>query len=566
MRRLILTSRVFPTIAILVMLGPIVAGLAGTVLPAFGWFPALGGMRFGLESFVELFEQPGIGRSIGLSIWTGSIATAISLGIALGVVAAGFGTRWMERINRGLSPLLSVPHATLAFGLVFLISPSGWLVRAISPWATGWSLPPDALIVNDPNGLAMILGLVLKETPFLFLMILAASDGLDARRHVALARTLGYRPMTAWIKTVLPRLYPRIRLPVLAVLAFSVSVVDVAIVLGPSTPAPLAPRVIQWASDPDLGRRFLAAAGALVQLGLAAFAIGAWLAAERVCAAVFRGRLSDGGRGASEAPFKAGLISTGIGLVAISGLALAGLVVWSVAGIWRFPDMFPNSLSFDAWVRADILEPLLVTAVTALASALIAAGIAIGCLEHETRTGRPPSRNVAILLYLPLLVPQIAFLFGVQILLVATALDGGWAALIWAHLIFVLPYVFLSMAGPWRRLDPRWRSVARSLGHGPNRVLFRVTLPMLARPVLTAVAVGIAVSVAQYLPTVFAGAGRLTTLTTEAVALSSGGDRRVIGVHGLLQMALPLVAFVLARLAADLISAPRGVSAPRSPS
>jgi putative thiamine transport system permease protein len=548
------------------MLGPIAAGLAGTVLPAFGWFPTLGGTSFGLHPFAELFAQPGIGRSIGLSIWTGGIATLISLGIALGVTAAGFGTRWMAVIMRGLSPLLSVPHATLALGLVFLISPSGWLVRAISPWATGWNLPPDALIVNDPNGLAMIVGLILKETPFLFLMILAASDGLDAGRYVRQARTLGYRPMTAWIKTVLPRLYPRIRLPVLAVLAFSVSVVDVAIVLGPGTPAPLAPRVIQWANDPDLGRQFLAAAGAVVQLALAALAIALWLAAERICAGAFRGRLSNGGRGTSEAPFRAGLISIGVGLIAIAALALAGLVVWSGAGIWRFPAVLPDSLSLDAWTkawaRADILEPLAVTTVTALASAMIAAVVAIGCLEHETRTGKPPSRNVAILLYLPLLVPQIAFLFGVQILLVATALDGGWAALIWAHLIFVLPYVFLSMAGPWRRLDPRWRSVARTLGHGPNRVLFRVTLPMLARPVLIALAVGIAVSVAQYLPTVFAGAGRLTTLTTEAVALSSGGDRRVIGVYGLLQMALPMVAFVLAHLAANLITRPRVIARP----
>ena len=40
--------RLFPVLAIVLMLGPVVAGLAGTLLPAFGWFPALGGDRFGL--------------------------------------------------------------------------------------------------------------------------------------------------------------------------------------------------------------------------------------------------------------------------------------------------------------------------------------------------------------------------------------------------------------------------------------------------------------------------------------------------------------------------------------
>ena len=79
--------------------------------------------------------------------------------------------RIMERI---VSPLLSVPHAAAAFGLAFLIAPSGLLMRAVSPWASGFEQPPDLLIVHDRLGLAMMAGLVAKEVPFLFLMVLAA--------------------------------------------------------------------------------------------------------------------------------------------------------------------------------------------------------------------------------------------------------------------------------------------------------------------------------------------------------------------------------------------------------
>jgi putative thiamine transport system permease protein len=69
---------------------------------------------------------------------------------------------------------------------------------------------------------------------------------------------------------------------------------------------------------------------------------------------------------------------------------------------------------------------------------------------------------------------------------------------------------------------------------------------MLLRPILTAAAVGFAVSVGQYLPTLLIGGGRVTTLTTEAVALSSGGNRRIIGTYAMLQLSLPLLAFALA--------------------
>jgi putative thiamine transport system permease protein len=69
---------------------------------------------------------------------------------------------------------------------------------------------------------------------------------------------------------------------------------------------------------------------------------------------------------------------------------------------------------------------------------------------------------------------------------------------------------------------------------------------MMLRAILTAFAFGFAISIAQYLPTLMIGAGRLPTVTTEAVALAAGGDRRVLGAFALIQSALPIVAFVAA--------------------
>jgi len=137
-------------------------------------------------------------------------------------------------------------------------------------------------------------------------------------------------------------------------------------------------------------------------------------------------------------------------------------------------------------------------------------------------------------------------MFGLQVLLVACRLDGSWIGLVWSHLVFVLPYVFLSVADPYRSLDDRYARSARCLGSAPGRVFWRVKLPMLRRPVAAAFAVGFAVSAAQYLPTLFAGAGRFNTLTTEAVGLAAGADRRVIGVHALAQALLPLLPFAIA--------------------
>jgi putative thiamine transport system permease protein len=205
-------------------------------------------------------------------------------------------------------------------------------------------------------------------------------------------------------------------------------------------------------------------------------------------------------------------------------------------------------VSPDIWAeRLDMLaRPAWTTLTVGIAAAAIALVLVAGCLENEARRQRSAGRGALMMVYLPLLVPQIGFLFGVQVLLVASRMDGTWAALVWAHLLFVLPYVFLALADPYRSLDPRYARSALALGRSPFAVWLRIKLPLLLRPVLVASAVGFAVSVAQYLPTVFAGGGRLSTLTTEAVSLAAGGDRRTVGMFAFTLAALPLFGFAVA--------------------
>ena len=81
--------------------------------------------------------------------------------------------------------------------------------------------------------------------------------------------------------------------------------------------------------------------------------------------------------------------------------------------------------------------------------------------------GHPPGRGALALLYLPLLVPQVAFLFGLQLLFILTGVEATLAALVFAHLVFVLPYAWLALKDPWRAFDRRYDQIAAGLGKGP---------------------------------------------------------------------------------------------------
>lgn len=546
-------------------LAPIAAGLIGTLLPAFGYLPALGGHDFNLDSWRTLASQPGFAQSITLTIASGFAATLISF--LLAVLFCAFAddgqvhSRALQRMGALLAPILATPHSALAIGFAFLLLPSGWIARAINAALSLWPVPPDVATVNDPWGAALVLGLVIKETPYLLLMMFAARSQVRAAEVLAVGRSLGYSAPMAWMKGVLPQIYSQVRLPVYAVLAFSLSNVDVALILGPANPPVLAVMAVRWFTDPDVTRLFPAAAAATLQLAIVIAAVALWRNAEHLAATLMQAWIGRGARGRGLAPLGAVAATPALVLLGASALSLLSMALWSIARQWRYPDLLPSQWTLDTWSRqaASLATPGWNTVLVGVLATVIALVLVVACLENEQRRSLHAGSGSLWLLYTPLLLPQVAFLFGAQVLLVKTSLDGTLIAVVWAHLLFVLPYLFLSLGDPWRALDTRYARTAASLGASPARVLWRVKLPLLVAPLAIACAVAFAVSAGQYLPTLFAGNGRLATLTTEAVTLSSGADRRVMGVYTFVQSLLPLIAYVLA-IAAPVLVYGRGMT------
>ncbi len=402
--------------------------------------------------------------------------------------------------------------------------------------------------MGDPWGLALTLALTVKEVPFLLLVTLSALSQIPIRAHLATGRALGYGRGASWLKLILPQVYPLIRLPIYVVLAFSLSVVDVALILGPSNPPTLAVAILRWSSAPDVTRMMPAAAAALVQAGIVAVAIALWWLAERAAIHFGRQWIARGHRGFAAEPALRATSALTILMMVLGTLALTVLLLWSFAWRWSFPHALPQSWSTQNWLHpAEGWGPALIaTAEIALATTLLSLALAIAWLEGEDRGGLGRLRWATTLIYLPLLVPQIGFLYGLNVAFLRAGISSGMPAVIWAQSLFVFPYVMITLSDPWRALDRRLIASAAALGAPPLRRLLAVKLPVLLRPILTAAAVGGAVSVAQYLPTLFMGGGRVATLTTEAVTLSSGSDRRIVGTYAILQATLPLLGYALA--------------------
>ncbi|MDN3384111.1 ABC transporter permease subunit [Pseudoalteromonas sp. APC 3358] len=541
-----------PRFLLALLILPVLGGLISVLLPAFGYAPVLEQTTFSLQGFNALWQTPGLTQMVTLSVATGLISTLLAFIITLMILAAFFNSPWLNRIQRLLSPILVIPHAAAAIAVGFLIAPSGMISRLASPWLSGWDLAPNGIFPHDSFGISIILGLTLKELPFLLLMalgVLAQPElGKKLRQQHKVALNLGYCPMTAFFKVILPSLYPLLRLPLLAVLAYASASVEMPLILGPNTPPTLAVAIMHWFNDVDLNLRIKASAGALLQLVVTGGLLALWLGGEKAVKVLFSDSLTNGVREYGGFYWQKITVVLTTLVISFILLSLIGLVMWSVAGFWRFPDAMPEQFTLLHFKSAlmQMGSPLFNTLAIGLVTTLFAIILTLLCLESEQLSDKPISRFTSLIIYLPLLVPSIAFLFGLVWIQQLVNNQAAFFNVVLTHLLFVLPYVFLSLASSYRRLDPRFAHVAASLGAAPCKVFFKVKLPQLFAPILIAAALGLAISFGQYLPTLLAGGGRIATITTEAVTLANGASRRTSAVYAIMQMALPLIGFILA--------------------
>jgi len=513
------------------------------LLAALGW--ALAG-AIDPVAWQHLAHDPALRPSLALSLWVGFAATAVSLGLTLWLVTRVHGQPAWARLERSLGALLAVPHAAFAVGLALLLMPSGLLARLIAPLAN-WAAPPDVATVHDPLGLALIGGLVLKEVPFLIWNVVAqirpVAQAERLRMQLQAAQAMGYSVASAWWRIVWPQLLPRLALPLLAVWAYGLTVVDMALVLGPTRPPTLAVLAWQWLLDAGEAANRQGAAAALLLAGV--MAAGALLAALgwRAARGPLLRRCVRGDRPARAVRLAATPVLAAGALLYAGAIGL--LLFVSVASVWTFPALWPQQTTLDAWVLvAGSLRSVGVTLVLGLAASATGVVLAVAWLET---TPAAWDRRAAPLVFAPMLVPGVLLVVGLYRLALALDLDGSLSGLWLAHSLFTTPYAWVALAPAYRGFDPRYAQTAQALGRNSAAFLWRVKWPMLLAPIASAAAIAFAVGVTQYLSTQFVGAGRHATVTTEALTLAAGGPRGVMAAFALVQALLPALAFGVAR-------------------
>ena len=525
----------------------IVALVAG--LPLFGVVLGLWpSVPISWADITVFFAYNGLASSVTSSLFLSLVAPLLALHIAFMVYSQyRFSRRW-QALEKRLAPLLSLPHLAVALGLVYLFSPGGMV------WSTVLGVfshaAPDWLGLPRKSMITMILAIAIKEVPFFLLIFSALGRQLAIKDWLLQGRALGYSEAVSWWLLVFPNMLRQSRLALLAAMAYTLSVLDVSLLIGPNIPELYAVVLYNWQTGFGPFEQTQALLGnllLLLMLGvlIASIYMHEWLVIRRLSSHAVMAK-----------PVKIASVSqvfkAWLGFFSLLSVAiLATFFLWSLGWSTQSTMSTPD-LSWSLWQEEwyFMQGPLLNSLNIAFFSGVLGVAMSLLALElqQQSRCYLPD-----YIWLMAILLPQLSMVYGWQV--AHTDISGSYhsAWIILSHLPFTFAYSYLVLRGPFQSLNRHYELVAASFGYTYWQHWWRIRFMLLRPALLSALAIAFSVSIAQYIPTLMIGAGRVATITTEAVAIASGNQQSITALYMLVQALLPFIAFLVATLLAQRV-------------
>lgn len=240
-------------------------------------------------------------------------------------------------------------------------------------------------------------------------------------------------------------------------------------------------------------------------------------------------------------------------------LPLISFVINAFAYRWFYPQLIPKEWSLQAWERLQLIPPegersldqwwrLLTSGSDVINAFIISLELGIGVTVVSVIIGLPAARAIGLhsfrgkrlvefLILAPTIVPPIAFSLGININFIRWGLSGSIWGVGLVHMVPVMPYVVLTLSGVFANYNPEFEEQSRTLGAGPLRTFWYVTLPAILPGIVVASLFAFLVSWSQYLLTLLIGSGRVITMPILLFSTASGGNNPLIAALSLLFIA-----------------------------
>lgn len=410
-------------------------------------------------------------RTLALALWTTLLTTV------LGFPVAYLLSRLRPRIAGVLLLAVLIPYfvptVVRLFSLTVVLSPNG-LINSISE-ALGFG-SFDLLF----NTTATVIGMTVYKLPLMILLMYAGLSRIDTTLLVA-ARTLGARPLRAFVSIYLPLAWPVIVSSMLLIFVMSLSFFLVPAILGGADNQTISVFIRQrieffeWGLASTMGilLLFVTLVGYILSLRLGG---GATVAVPGHVAS----------KGASDREPLRGTVGTWVSVVisAIAALLLIVpvLIVFPLS-IGESPRVQypPQGFTLD-WFLAVFTGKVWIPAfskslVVALATAVLAVGLSLSLARVMQRITRPIVRALIFAVaFAPMITPAILLAIGIYDVQIQLGLIGTDIGLILAHTVVAFPLAFAVVNNALMGSDINLEHAAWTMGASRTRTFWDIVV------------------------------------------------------------------------------------------
>lgn len=445
-------------------------------------------------------------------------ASALLLGLPVAWVLARFEFWGRQGVLRLLMLPFVVPTLVAAMGVLALWGPRG----VLGHWLGG-------------------LGVNLQDTPWLLLygnlffnLCLVVRAGVDAlgqvsAQRVAAARTLGATPWRAFWRVEWPVILPWLASSLCLVFLYCFSGFGLALVLGGQRYATIEVEIYTLvAHELKLAEASLLALWMLLLTGGVALAY-----------ATLEKRLATPARMDPVGRQRPRGVAEWLALAGALGVLLFFCAAPLLAIVWR-----ASQASASAW--GQLLDPEALAALwnTLRFSTLALVMATVLGLLHALAARQSVAWRAAA--FLPFVVSPVTVAFG--LLLLYPQWSASLPLLLAAYALLAFPFVAKSVAAGLDSQPVNLNHAARTLGAGPWRLFWRVTLPLVRPALRRGMAFAAATALGEFAVTLFLSRPEWTTLTTliyQRLGQPGAANLESALVLACVLMALALLAFVL---------------------
>ena len=240
-------------------------------------------------------------------------------------------------------------------------------------------------------------------------------------------------------------------------------------------------------------------------------------------------------------------------LIVLLALAIFGpltnLLIWSVTERWYFPHKLPLEWGFSFWER--VFRPR-GNAMESLATSMwIATFTVIACLALSVPAGyalarlKLPVRALIMLAFLlPQAFPSVPIYINIARIFYTLQLNGTIAGVVLVHTLHGLVYSVWISTAAFAAVDRTLEEAARSVGAGPLRSFFTITLPLAAPGIMASAIFVFLESLDEFTGTYFVGTPDVTTLPLLMFRASMEGNYQIASITALILL-IPSIGFML---------------------